>query len=271
MSRLRPLFAALARGRVVSAGASPSREAWNPLRVPTMRRAALEMLELHLWPRAEAGTALDLVIARAAPRRGPALVDLGLLVDDGTPWAGATRAESPAPLVVDLGGALLHAELGPMSAPPRGRAHAARAGASARVELELAPLVRRPGLVLGAASGQLIAFGRTITVEDSLILVLQRRIARRPYAWARAALRGSIDGLPLVCTVETARRRAGSVVLPELGRLRLFGPGTARLPRACSLAPLPLRAEYGTGRLRAAALAPGLRLEVELEAPPART
>jgi hypothetical protein len=232
--------------------------------MPRSPRARLEQLELHLWSRDGRGAALDLSAARSTPRRelGTPLLDLGLLVGGGDEAASARALRIDDPDDPMGGGFSLTVE------PTLIRGALPGDG---RVQLSIAAAFRRQGLVLGEARGELNAFGRRWTFDGARLLLLERSGARRPYAWARALLRGEVDGAPIVCQVETARGRAGSVVLPELGRLRLLGPGVRALPRACAIAPLPLKAEYGTGRLRASALGPGVRCQLELAAPPAAT
>jgi hypothetical protein len=227
------------------------------------RRASLEQIELHMWT-SRGELAIDLAAARSSPRReiGAPLLDLGLLVrENGAATARAVRVGSTAPLDVLVRSEVLTGSIG--------------SPAQAALHLVLQPIYRDPGrrprLLLARARGEVEAIGQRYTVDDALLLWSERFGSRRPYAWARAVLRGELGGLPLLCLVETARSRAGSVVLPELGRLRLLGPGARELPAACQLTPLPLRAEYGTGRLRAAALAPGVKIAIELEAPPATT
>jgi hypothetical protein len=223
----------------------------------------LEQIDLHVWQ--PGGLAFDLSAARATPRRdvGEPLLDVGLLVReaDGVASARSVRIAARATIGVALRDKTIDGSLG---SPPQ-----------ATVQIALAPLYKRigarGGLVVGRGSGVLEGFGQPLRFEDTYLLWMERRGTRRPYAWARALLRGHIDGLPIVCLVETARRRAGSVVLPELGRLSVFGPGARGLPPACVIAPLPLRAEYGTGRLRASALGPGVRATVTLESEPSST
>lgn len=229
-------------------------------RVPTPRTSrrttAVDTLELHV-PRTADAAPLDVVLSFTQPRLGHGLpyLDVGVLSGDGdTLAAQSSRADTG---VVDL------------TFPLTGGWRPLWPGV--QLDLELDTLAHRGGVSLVRASGRIAAPGCDVTLEQRLLFLSERRAARRPYAWTRATLSGELDGEPLVCVVETARRRAGSVVLPELGRLRLFGPGARSLPRDCSVAPLPIRAEYGTGRLRAAALSPTHRLVVELDAPPAQT
>jgi len=227
--------------------------------MPKDLRATLEMIELHVWPRHGNTASLDLSVARSTPRRGVGapLLDVGLLVDDGVATARSIRSDAPRALAFALGRDRIRGTFGD--------------GPDASFELGITPLFQRTGLLLANAEGEISALGRSFPVHDAMLLLTERRSARRPYAWARVTVRGEIDELPIICIVETARRRAGSVVLPELGRMHFYGPGARALPRACAIAPLPLRAEYGTGRLRASALAPGLRLSLEVDAPPAKT
>ena len=225
--------------------------------LPTLRRtAALATLEVHVLRTAEAAS-LDLVLSLTQPRRGHGLpyLDVGVLSGEGDALSAQSwRTETSA---VDL------------SLPQSGVWAPRWPGIDLSLELET--LAHRGGVSLARATGHIVAQGCEVHPTQRLLFLSERRAARRPYAWTRATLSGEIDGEPLVCVVETARRRAGSVVLPELGRLRLFGPGARALPRDCAVAPLPIRAEYGTGRLRAAALSPTHRLVVELDAPPAQT
>lgn len=224
------------------------------------RRASLDVLELHVWPRrAGHGGAFDLAVSRATPRRGAAAIDVGLFFEEGDARAArSTRTESPTALRVER---------------TRDRLRLSFEATTHRVEVDLAlaPVVERRGTVLAGARGRLAAFDRTLEIDDAFAIVVERHSAHRPYAWASAVLRGEHEGAPLLCVVETARRRAGSIVLPELARVRLLGPGAARLPPSLRLAPLPARAEYGSGRLRVTALAPRHRLTLELAAEIERT
>jgi len=225
--------------------------------------AALEILELNM-PREADANALDLVLSFVTPRsgHGEPYLDVGVLyVDDAALSARSSRAD-----VAGRGrGAPLTAPLSAEGGSWRGR------WAGAAFDLGITPIAHRGGVMLARARGEIVALDQTIRLDDRLLFVSERRAARRPYAWTFATLRTEIDGQPLICLIETARRRAGSVVLPELGRMRLFGPGARALPRACALSPLPIRAEYGTGRLRAVALAPGVRVELVVDAPPEST
>jgi hypothetical protein len=225
--------------------------------MPRASRASLEQLELHLWPRVGDGPSVDLSLSRSRDkgRGAPVIGDLGLLCSvDGAASARSLRVPG-----ADAGWSVGQSAI------------EAHFDDEARVRLGIETIYHRAGLVFGIASGELSALGRELRFEGALILASERGAARRPYAWARATLRGEIDGAPLLCVVETARRRAGSVVLPELGRLWLLGPGARALPPGFRLAPLPLRAEYGTGRLRATALGPGTRAQLELDSPASST
>lgn len=220
------------------------------------RASALDTLEVHVLRTPDAPP-LDLVLSLTQPRRGHGLpyLDVGVLSGDRHSLAAqSSRADAGA---IDL-------------AFPLAGVWAPR-WPGVELALELETLAHRGGVALARATGRIVAPGCDVALDQRLLFLSERRAARRPYAWTRATLSGTVDGEPLVCVVETARRRAGSVVLPELGRIRLFGPGARALPRDCAVAPLPIRAEYGTGRLRAAALSPSHRLVVELDAPPAQT
>jgi hypothetical protein len=232
------------------------------------RRAGLDLLEIHGWagagPDEHGQRAFDLAIACASPRRGsgPFLVDVGLFADE--PSGLTLHAQRGERVEADD----LQAALG-----PRGELRVALAALDendaapgADIDLSLTTLLAARGLRVARARGRISALGWSRELDDALVLVVERHAARRPYAWARAVLYGQYQGEPLLCLVDTARTRAGSLVLPELARMRLFGPGAALLPRALALSPLPARAEYGTGRLRAVAIAPRHKITVELSA-----
>lgn len=224
------------------------------------RRASLDVLELHAWT---ASGNLNLSIAGAS-NSGASIADVGLLAaEPGVPAVRAQRGErADGAWPEGLTATALRLKL-----PSLEDGDDASLPASVTLDLALDPLVEARGLRLARGSGPVSALGWTRTLEDALVLVTERHMARRPYAWARAALIAHHEDLPLVCLVETARTRAGSLVLPELARLRFLGPGAQKLPRSLSLSPLPARAEYGTGRLRAVAIAPRHRITVELTAP----
>ncbi|MEO6954171.1 MAG: hypothetical protein ABI321_20375 [Polyangia bacterium] len=228
----------------------------NPSLRSSRRTTALDTLELHV-PRSSSEAPLDVVLSFTQPRLGHGLpyLDVGVLSGDGTSLSAQSSRTDASAVNLQF----------PLAGLWRPR------WPGMDVELELDTIAHRGGVSLARATGRIVAPGCNVTLDQRLVFLSERRAARRPYAWTRATLRGEVDGEPIVCVVETARRRAGSVVLPELGRLRLFGPGARSLPRDCSVAPLPIRAEYGTGRLRAAAISPTHKLIVELDAPPTQT
>ena len=233
-------------------------------------RATLDLFELHICADDSAGRredhasqAVDLVVSQVTPKRGHGTpyLDVGLLLNAGAEVIAQSVRADPRVAGVE-------------ATPTQGlwqRRWTSDSSPEVSVDLELTAVAHRAGVTVARASGLMHALGRRIQLRDQLLFVTERRAARRPYAWARAFLCGEIDGRALACTVDMARSRAGSVVLPELGRLRFFGPGRQTLPRACVLTPLPVRAEYGTGRLRAAALVFGHKLELVLDAPPSNT
>lgn len=229
-------------------------------------RATLDLFELHACGD-DGRAAFDLVVSHVTPRRG-----------HGAPYLDVGALSGPASEIVAQSSRIDRVGVLPKSTqlalPHRGRWQRrwdGNDGVPVAIDLELSPLAHRAGVMVARGSGTIAALGRTTTFQDQLLLVSERRVPRRPYAWARALLTGEIDGRPIACTVDMARSRAGSVVLPELGRLRFFGTGRQSLPRACVLAPMPVRAEYGTGRLKAAVLVFGHKLELTLEAPPTAT
>ncbi len=228
--------------------------------------AAVETLELHRFGRTPADS-FDLTLSAVRPRPG-----------HGVPYVDVALLQ-PRSLAPQTAGRLASAARIPLTRPTNLRLTAGlRAGAFHRsfpstdgagldISLSFTAVAHRGGFALLEARGSLGSPFGPLSIEDAVILVAERRAARRPYAWARATLLGNVDGDPLVCVLETSRGRAGSVVLPAIGRLSLFGPGARHLPRGCVLAALPARAEYGTGRLRAAALSPGHKLELEVDVP----
>ena len=225
-------------------------------------RATLDLFELHVCAD-EREPAFDLVVSQVTPRKGHGTpyLDVGLLAGpEARIFAQSSRIDTFAG--------------GSSPTPSHGRWQRRWTGGQApdvSVSLDLATLAHRAGVTVARGTGTVNAMGRSFSLHDQVLLVSERRAPRRPYAWARALLCGEIDGRPLACTIDMARSRAGSVVLPELGRLRFFGPGRQSLPRACVLAPMPVRAEYGTGRMKAAALVFGHKLELTLDAPPNAT
>ncbi len=219
---------------------------------------AVETLELH----GLRDDSFDLTLSAVRPRtgHGAPYLDIGLLQHRAT---GPLASTARIPLLRQTDLRLISA----LRAGVFRRSFENTDGRPVELTLAFTPLAHRGGVALLRARGEVSAPFGSLRLDDVHLLVAERRAARRPYAWARATLFGSIDGDPIVCLLETARRRAGSVVLPAIGRLSLFGPGAQHLPRGCVLAPLPARAEYGTGQLRAAALAPGYKLELEVGVP----
>jgi hypothetical protein len=219
------------------------------------RLSALDTLEIY-GPAHADDAAVDLVLSRTTPRAGHGrpYLDVGLLRGKGSDLLVRSAREAAG------------ARDGALTPPAEGAWRASWAGVS--LDLVLDPIAERGGTSLVIATGSIKALDESFTLHERPLFLSERRAARRPYAWARATLFGEVEGAPVVCVVETGRRRAGSVVLPELGRIRIFGPGASALPRDCVTTQLPVRAEYGTGNLRVGALSPSHKLSLELSAPP---